>query len=111
MDIKKNDVSFLQGSGSLEHSARYKFAHPNFDEVEDHIVRVAEQVGKARIVKYVRKSEDKGQYTYEYFNLSELEIGSYDEAQGASRTDSERVDIIESMRFRVNEIIRSIWSR
>lgn len=36
------------------------------------------------IVKYTRTGTHKGQYTYEYFNLQELEVGSFDEAQGGT---------------------------
>ncbi|WBX94490.1 HNH endonuclease [Pseudoxanthomonas mexicana] len=106
MDIKKNDVSFIQGLGSLEDSSRYKLAHPNFDNPEDHLARFVEQVGRSRIVKYVIHTPDKGRFTYEYFKLRELETSSYDEAQGANRTDPDHADKFESMRARVEEL----WS-
>lgn len=108
MDIKKNDVSFLQGTGSLEDSARYKLAHPNFDDVEDHLLRLVQQVGRTRIVKYIQKTPDKGHYTYEYFRLRELETSSYDKAQGANKTDPDHVENFESMRSRVNALLVSI---
>lgn len=108
MDIKKNDVSFLQGNGSLEDSARYKLAHPNFDDVEDHLLRLVQQVGRTRIVKYVKRTRDKGNYTYEYFRLTELETSSYDEAQGANRTNIDHMGNYESMRSRVDALLVSI---
>ena len=104
MDIKNDDVSFIQGDGSLEDSSRYKLVHPNFDNPEDHLVRFAEQVGRSRIVKYVVHTPDKGRYTYDYFKLKELETISYDEAQGANKTDPDHADKFESMRVRVNEL-------
>ncbi len=108
MDIKKADTSFLhQGNISLEDSARYKLAHPNFDEPEEHIMRLVQQAGRSRIVKYFIRTPDKGEFTYKYFKLSELETSSYDEAQGANKTDPDHVDTFESMRARVDELVTS----
>lgn len=108
MDIKKADVSFLhEGEGSLEDSARYKLAHPNFDEPEEHLMRLVQQAGRSRIVKYFVLTPDKGDFTYKYFRLSELETSSYDEAQGANKTDPDHVGTFESMRARVDELVAS----
>jgi hypothetical protein len=104
MHIKKADVTFLEETGSLLDPARYKLAHPNFDIVEEHLVRLAQQVGRARIVKYMIKTAAKGQYTYDYFRLLELETNSYDEAQGANLTDPAHPLKLEIMRSRVEAL-------
>ena len=105
MNIKKADVAFLEEAGSLLDSARYKLAHPNFDNVEEHLVRLSQQIGRARIVKYMIKTAAKGQYTYDYFRLLELETNSYDEAQGANRADPVHPSELEVMRSRVEALL------
>lgn len=106
MCIKKADIAFLdvEGAGSLLDSARYKLAHPNFDNVEEHLVRLAQQAGRVRIVKYMIKTATKGQYTYDYFRLLELETNSYDEAQGANRVHPAHPTELEAMRSRVEAL-------
>jgi hypothetical protein len=53
----------------------------------------AQRVGrKKRLLKYrVFNGSTKGAFTYEYFKLKNLELSSFDEAQGAS----ERIEISE----------------
>lgn len=104
MHIKKADVAFLEEAGSLLDSARYKLAHPNFDDAEEHLVRLVQQAGRTRIVKYMIKTAAKGQYSYDYFRLLELETNSYDEAQGANRTDPIHTSELEIMRSRVEAL-------
>lgn len=105
MRVKKADVAFLEEAGSLLDSARYKLAHPNFDDVEEHLVRLSQQAGRKRIVRYMIKTAAKGQYTYDYFRLLELEINSYDEAQGANQTDPANPSEFETMRSRVEALL------
>lgn len=104
MHIKKADLTFLEKVGSLLDSARYKLAHPNFDDVEEHLVRLVQQVGRKRIAKYMIKTAAKGLYTYDYFHLKELETNSYDDAQGANWTDPAHMSELEIMRSRVETL-------
>jgi len=99
--IKKADASFINNGSPFEESATYKFAHPNFDDPESHVIRVVQQIGKSRIVKYFIATPDKGQYTYDYFKFSELETDSFDKAQGASRKASAHPQEFETMWNRV----------
>jgi len=65
--------------------AGYRFIHPNLDTDRCHLTRQAVQAGASRLVKYVvTPGSSKGQYTYEYFRLNELEIDSFDTAQSPS---------------------------
>jgi len=104
LKIKQADVGFLEAFGCLNDSARYKLAHPNFDDVEEHLVRLMQQAGRTRIIKYMVKTTTKGQYTFDYFRLKELETNSYDEAQGANQTDPAHASEFETMRSRVEEL-------
>lgn len=104
MSIKKADTSFFLGTGPFLDSAQYKLAHPNLDDVERHLIRLVQQAGRSRIVKYVIRESEKGRYTYDYFRLAELETSSYDEAQGANRTDLAYPLEFETMRSRVDAL-------
>ena len=86
MLYKGTDEGFIVAghqSGNLNSSGCYSFIHPNFDLFKDHLGRRSEEVNDTTIVKYtVQNGSEKGEYTYDYFNLKGLEIGSFDTAQG-----------------------------
>jgi hypothetical protein len=90
MQYKKDKVDFVVNQASaaaLQTSANYRLIHPNYDLYKDHIRISAMQDDDITVVKYTTVGTAKGDYTYEYFNLKELEVGSYDEAQGAPQSD------------------------
>lgn len=71
----------------LNSSGCYAFIHPNFDLYKDHLERRAQEANDSVIVKYtVQNDSEKGKYTYDYFNLKGLEVGSFDAAQGNKAT-------------------------
>lgn len=85
MHIKGADVNFLDEEHSnFFSSAHYRIIHPHFDDLEQHLIREARQRGRQRLVKYIIQPDSKGAYSYNYFRLSELEMDSYDKAQGAA---------------------------
>lgn len=85
MLYKGTDEGFIvagQQSSNLNSSGCYYFIHPNFDLFKDHLGRRSEEVNDTTIVKYtVQNGSEKGEYTYDYFDLKGLEIGSFDTAQ------------------------------
>ncbi|RYZ68078.1 MAG: hypothetical protein EOP09_10010 [Proteobacteria bacterium] len=91
MQYKKDKIDFIvdpTSAPSLLESSNYRLIHPNFDLYKDHIAVSMIQSDDITIVKYSRKEgSQKGAYTYDYFNLSELEIGSFDQSQGASHSE------------------------
>lgn len=79
-------------AAEFENAANYRFVHPNFDLYEEHLDRLEVKKGTSRIVKYTIMADSaKGIYTYNYFNLRGLEIGSLD----ALQTGQEAVDLGE----------------
>lgn len=85
-------------------SAGYRFAHPNFDLGTRHLERLVIQSGTVRLVKYVvTPGSSKGQYTYEYFRLRELEIDSFDAAQNPDQGNPAS-PTLELFRTLVNEL-------
>lgn len=105
MLIKKDDIDFIDPTVSNFFSpAHYKFIHPNFDEIERHLLRCVSQIGKKRLVKYIINNSTKGAYSYDYFKLMNLETTAFDEAQGANLTDQNNPEAFEVMRARVQEL-------
>ncbi|MDV5097286.1 hypothetical protein RYH74_08290 [Pseudomonas sp. LSJ-87] len=86
MEIKGEDDNFVidkTDASKLKLSSNYLFVHPNFDEWEKHLTREAHQISRFVFVKYaIIDNSTKGQYTYEYFKLKDLEIESLNAAQG-----------------------------
>jgi hypothetical protein len=86
MEYKKSKTDFvvdLGNAAALEDSDNYRFIHPNFDLYREHLERSAVEAQDSVIVKYtVTPGSEKGAYTYAYFNLRGLEVGSFDKAQG-----------------------------
>lgn len=61
----------------------FHFIHPNSDNYYDHIEYIVEIVNDCRIIKYIPlDSSPKGEYTYTFFRLEELERDAMDETQG-----------------------------
>ena len=94
MEIKKARLDFLVD----EHSARkepgdtqlFRFIHPNVDAYFDHIERSVVEKNDKRLVKYIILHDSpKGNYTYDFFKLDQLEINSFDKAQGAETPPEE----------------------
>ncbi len=90
MNVKGDDVSFLsmpidELPKRVFRSKYYKIIHPNLDKYNNHLVRIAFQVGDEIFVKYfVKNRSEKGIFTREYFRLTEFERNSSNRAQGGS---------------------------
>lgn len=91
MQYKKNKIDFVvdpANAAALQTSGNYRLIHPNYDLYKDHIRISSMQNDDVTIVKYTKQGTEKGDYTYDYFNLKELEVGSYDVAQGAPQLEN-----------------------
>lgn len=102
MQFKGEDDSFVVNKtdpARFISSDNYLLLHPNFDKWDDHLCREARQVNTKILVKFTRTSSNpKGDYTYNYFHLEDLEINSFDEVQGAKRAalESESESVAEA---------------
>jgi len=75
--IDKDDAAQFQISGN------YRLIHPNFDLYKDHISITLQMNDDTTLIKYTKMpGSEKGPYTYDYFNLREREVGTFDAAQG-----------------------------
>ncbi len=104
MEIKKDKVSLFYSPKTIKDThlseGSYKIIHPNFEKYENFIVRTQHQHGTAVLVKYMQLNEDpKTKFTFDFFKLKELEINSFDAAQGiipASLTQGLLLDALKA---------------
>lgn len=87
MSIKGQRTDFLVNEKTIhlnpQQSDQYKFIHPNLDNYEDNLQHLVVVIGSKELIKYIPR-KPKGTYTYEYFKLEQMEINSFDAAQGIS---------------------------
>lgn len=98
LQFKRSGDDFVvdgDDASALSESDNYCFVHPNFDLWDEHLTRVAVQVNAKNIVKILRKGTAKADYTYNFFSLQELEVDSFDAAQGLDATSRESAAVIE----------------
>lgn len=110
MNIKNTKVDFLSHTredlpNRIFRSRYYKFIHPNLDKYSKHLELFSMQRGQDRMIKYsILNDSQKGSYTYEYFKLKDLEIDTFDKAQGGSgRSEINNPRIAELMERRAPE--------
>ena len=102
IQFKRSGDGFVIDSSdanALLASENYRFVHPNFDCWDDHLTRIAFQVNAKNIVKIYRKTTDKAAYTYDFFNLQDLEIDSFNIAQGGKIAEPESAAVIEFLKI------------
>ena len=100
MSIKRDDTSFFKGTHNNPathfNSDSYKFIHPNLDDYFLHLDYLVKIVNGKMMIKYnLKNNSSKGQYTYDYFKLIELEVNSFNEAQGIE-VDTPNQELIDS---------------
>jgi hypothetical protein len=114
MKVKKQDTSFLVDA-KLAHNApldkeNYLIIHPNFENYADHLDYYVFIRNEKRIIKYtVLDSSKKGNYTYNYFRLNELEIDSANLIQGV-KDEKKYSDLMDPVSEReIEDLIRDIY--
>lgn len=113
MNVKGTRTDFVyninDAANNHEDSNQYKFIHPNSDEYFDHLEYIQRIENDKKLIKYkVVNNSDKGEYTYKYFRLKELEIDSINQAQGLKQKSelSEKID--QSIQERLREAFKKI---
>lgn len=95
MELKSEDDEFVVDKTSrakIQSSENYLIVHPNFDRWEEHLYRESQQFNTKVLVKFgIVGDSAKGRYTYDYFELQNLEKDSFDKAQGIERADTENL--------------------
>lgn len=106
MNVKNEDISFIIDIDAIikkpQNKELYKFIHPNLDDYFAHIQYLTQTVNQKKIIKYnVINGSSKGDFTYKYFKLFELEVDSINSAQGVEQkhdlSENINVDIAKSI--------------
>ncbi|ADQ80433.1 hypothetical protein Palpr_2297 [Paludibacter propionicigenes WB4] len=109
MEIKGANISFITSredilSNPFE-SKKYKFIHPNLDDYKTHINLIVQINDDIKLIKYNVLTNGKGQYTYDYFELKNLEIDQVNEAQGILETKISN-DFSDEVQKEISKIIK-----
>ncbi len=92
MQLKKASDAFVidkVAEVALKTAENYLLVHPNFDRWEEHLHRVSAQVDANILVFYgLSQGSKKAVYTHDFFKLRDLEINSFDAAQGLVAEDT-----------------------
>ena len=92
MMIKGERIDFLVDPilvfNQPEDSSQYLLSHPNLDDYFQNIGYNAQYIDNKKFVKFVPRTS-KGQFTYEFFKLNQMEIDTINEMQGIKVQDVE----------------------
>jgi len=110
MLIKKDDISFISEQADFSNypflSTNYKFIHPNVDSYYDHLSYDVSIKNTETMIKYtIASGSDKGSFTYTYFKLDELEVGSFNRAQGLPAVASVSNSIDRDIALEIEELL------
>lgn len=113
MNIKSTKTDFLYSintaANNHEDSNQYKFIHPNSDVYFDHLEVFQRIENDKKLIKYrVVADSSKGDYTYKYFRLNELEIDSINQAQGLKQKTELSDKIDKSIQDRLRDAFKKI---
>lgn len=100
MQYKRAKIDFVIDAvtaAAFQDSANYRLIHPNFDLYKEHISINMEMNDDATLIKYTKRpGSEKGLYTYDYFNLQEREVSTFDTAQGLDVPDDLKKGALEA---------------
>jgi len=93
MQFKRSGDDFVvdpDDSTKFQDSENYRFIHPNFDAYGKHLIRLQAQADTNNIVIFVKTpGSEKATYTHDFFALHELQVDSFDKAQGLEEENLE----------------------
>ena len=93
MQFKRSGDAFVVDANDpakFQDSANYRFIHPNFDAYSEHLTRITAQVDTKNIVIFIKTANsEKAVYTHGFFGLDDLQVDSFDQAQGLDLKTSE----------------------
>jgi uncharacterized protein (TIGR02646 family) len=110
MSVKNDDISFISGQADFSiqpfFSGNYKFIHPNVDNYFDHLSYDVTIRNAQKMIKYTAVNDSaKGQFTYDYFKLNELEVDSFSKAQGAQEMFNVSSSIDDDIAHEIEELL------
>lgn len=113
MNIKRERTDFLVGANAVvlntKDSSEYKIIHPNFDQYHEHIEYFSSADNQKKIIKYkVIAGSKKGQFTFDYFKLQDLEIDTINQAQGLGSKQEFSENIPVDIAQRLENIFKTL---
>lgn len=108
MKIKRNDIAFLNDvffqSENYFDTKGYDIVHPNLDVYDNHLKLYGFQCGSVKLIKYIIVDNSrKGDFTYGYFKLKELEVNTFNNAQGLSNESDIIDEVVNEMFVKATE--------
>jgi hypothetical protein len=92
MLIKKERTDFLVDVANIHlnprSSEQYLIIHPNFDNYFDNMLHYVVICNHEEMVMFIPK-QDKGQFTHDFFRLTEIQIDTFNKAQGIGEIDAD----------------------
>ncbi len=109
MEKKGKKTSFVTSINDVINqpfvSKHYKFIHPNLDIYCQNIKHLVHIEDNNKFIKYIVLTDDKGQYTYDFFELEELEINQVNEAQGVHQINISN-DFSDEIISEISELLK-----
>lgn len=110
MLVKKDDISFISEEADILTtpflSSNYKFIHPNIDIYFDHLSYDVSIKNSETMIKYtVVAGSYKGGFAYGYFRLNELEVDSFNQAQGIQVTANVSSSIDDDLALEIEALL------
>lgn len=108
MNIKGTKTDFVTDLDAVrktpKDSSLYKFIHPNFDDYYAHLKYKTITENQYKLIKFqIVVGSTKGQFTYDYFKLKELEVDTLNHAQGLKEAEELSEKISPDITQRLNE--------
>lgn len=107
MEIKRERTDFIVDMEAINDNPKdnklYKLIHPNLDEYSKHIEYHVNTKDTNTLVKYqIIDGSKKGEFTYVFFELSNIERESMNQAQGIKITEklSDKIDPLIAAQIR-----------
>lgn len=106
MQFKGERLGFVRDKTTIEanymNGDEYLFIHPNYDCWFSHMARIALQINDALFVFYKFSTNDaKAVFTYDFFALNELEVESFNNAQGCKLPPAK----LQDLRQRLSDLV------
>lgn len=113
MNVKGTKTDFVHNindaANNHEDSNQYRFIHPNSDVYFDHLELFQKIENDKKLIKYtIVNDSSKGEFTYKYFRLMELEIDSINQAQGLMEKPEFSLKIDSAIQERLRNAFKKI---
>ncbi len=113
MNVKGVKTDFVTDLNAVKANPQdrtlYKIIHPNFDDYFSHLKFLTVIENQYKLIKYqIVIDSAKGQFTYDYFRLKELEVDTLNQAQGLKEKEELSSKIPDNVAKRINDNLEKL---